>query len=124
MKPPNKFRLCATLLVAAAFSIWTRAGWRRIKSAFLIWFGLLGKGEHWASEELFNRRMEICRQCPVYWHPLRSCGTPLKRELRPLGCWCNVQDGKSRIKEATCWLVEQGFNDEGWGKIQLDQKPP
>ena len=107
-------RWSAALLVAALFSIWSRHGWVRIGKAFGLWFGLF-HGKAFVSKEIAAFRLETCRKCPVFYAPLETCGSPLRKESRGLGCYC-FQPVKVRLCDATCWLddnIEPGYSG-GW----------
>lgn len=61
------------------------------------------------------RRYRTCRKCPVFYAPLRTCGTPLTKEFRGLGCYCSMES-KSGIRDATCWADDSLHEpaDFGW----------
>jgi hypothetical protein len=82
-------------------------------------------------DELVQARMEICRQCPVFFSPLQSCGSPLREILRRLrrlkagspenssaspkilrGCFCHLPT-KARLHE-NCWAYDERLPDLGW----------
>ena len=55
-------------------------------------------------------RMSVCQQCPIFYRPLQTCGTPLKKEDKSLGCWCYMAI-KATSRHATCWLDDDVEND-------------
>lgn len=112
----RKKRLCAALLIAALYSArHPMDSWPRIVRAVTIWFDWFGTGirtPFW----IYFRRLRACYRCPVFYHRLRTCGSPLSRDLRDLGCWCNVE-AKAGIIDADCWLYEDHARTDdapGW----------
>jgi hypothetical protein len=63
------------------------------------------------------RQYRACRRCPIFYHPLRTCGSPLDKDFRGLGCYCSMEK-KVGIKSATCWGDDNLGNDFefGWNK--------
>lgn len=61
------------------------------------------------------KRMNICRKCPLFFEPLQTCGTPLIKVLRGLGCYCNMEQ-KAKYVRATCWIDDNIGTDDhrGW----------
>lgn len=108
-----RLQYSAALIVAAVFSIKTpkvalKQGWRAIS----LWFGFIPKGEKLVSDEVFKARMETCRKCPVFYHKLQTCGTPLRKgEDAKLGCFC-FQPAAARLRSKKCFLNESGL---AWG---------
>lgn len=88
----------AAIFVAALFG-----GQARIHNAFLALIGILRDGGERVSPEDYSQRMGICEACPIYFSPLKSCGTPLRRDLRPCGCYCYMPV-KARYARSTCWI--------------------
>ena len=117
-----KLRLCAALLLAAAYTdVFSADGWRRVWRAFALWFGLLRGGSR-ASPDMMAARLQVCRLCPVYWPPLGTCGSPLAKDAK-LGCWCQM-DEKVKFSDATCWLdYELGDDAAPLGWTANGQKP-
>ena len=102
------------LLVAGICSIWTRRGWARIAKAFLLWFGLIQKAEY-VPCGTYDQRLSTCRNCPVFYAPLQTCGSPLKKELKGLGCWCYMP-AAAKLAAKQCYIdeyVEAGYKG-GW----------
>lgn len=64
-----------------------------------------------ATPEQVQRRTCFCNQCPIFYRPLGTCGTPLKDA--DLGCWC-FMEMKSRLADATCWAKENKIQSCGW----------
>ena len=64
------------------------------------------------------RRYRACRHCPVFYPPLRTCGSPLDKDLRGLGCLCSMES-KSGIKQATCWGDDNLGQDFKFGWISI-----
>ena|SRR5580692_11544503 len=108
----DKIELFLALAVAALWSdIFDRATWYKARALFTVWFGSHGAR---VTEEHFSRRMAACRACPVFYAPLQTCGSPLSKETRGLGCSCHLPS-KARLEAATCWLDNEAPHAEyGW----------
>ena len=106
-------QLTAALAVAAV------ASWRspkqaipRILAAVMTWVRfakIAQKTPFWINVH----RNTCCRRCPIFYKPLATCGTPLIRDLRDMGCWCHLPSKNGNIA-ATCWIRDQGVDDDGW----------
>lgn len=119
----SKLRLCLALLVASLFtSLTDRSGYVRIWRAVSLWWGAL-KPDSTVSESLEAARIGACRSCPIFYRPLQTCGTPLRKELRELGCWCHMPT-KAKLVDATCWLDDElpGETAYGWNKADAVQR--
>lgn len=68
------------------------------------------------SLRVWNRRMRICRRCPIYDRELRRCRGPLIGGVRP-GCGCYVPfSAKTRRPyEDGCWGRTHLGHPFGWG---------
>jgi len=110
----SNLRLCLALLVAALFTNLTdRSGYLRIWRAVSLWWGAL-EPDSTVSDSLRTARLNACQTCPLFYRPLQTCGTPLKKELRGLGCWCNME-AKAKLTDATCWIDDElPGNKYGW----------
>lgn len=108
-RTPRLEFLCA-LIVAAIGELLEK--WRGIRAA------LKTKAE--VSEELAGLRMAVCEDCKIFFHPLRTCGSPLPGGARDiangqmLGCACHMPH-KART-EANCFMYERdrGQSLIGW----------
>ena len=58
-------------------------------------------------------RLDFCQNCPIFYSPLRTCGSPLRWRDRDIGCWCQL-DVKAGLPNATCWLRDKGVDRGGW----------
>lgn len=110
-------RWALALIVAGLGSCWTRQGWIRIGKAFALWFGILRHRGPTIPQNLYELRYHICERCPLFYAPLRTCGSPLKRDLRRLGCWCYLPE-KAKLLSAKCWIDDElgELDDLGWKK--------
>lgn len=107
------FGLFMALIVAAINEFATLA--RHVMS-----FLFPGK-ENMVPNEIAMKRLKICESCPIYFHPLRTCGSPLMKygEIKPpqhlmnAGCHCYMPL-KSRLK-SNGWGYDAGF-DFCWPK--------
>ena len=108
----NKFRFLTALAVAAAFSSSNpRRAWRRAREAWWLIWGMLDAGDR-VSGGCHDARMTTCQSCPLFYARLGTCGSPLKDELRDLGCWCHM-DFKAWSKDARCWLDQHARSENG-----------
>lgn len=117
----DRLRLCLSLLIAAFGSNPLRRDfWRRLGKAINLWFGGLKEGGK-VSDEIYQQRIYACRQCPISFQKfgLLTCGSPLVKELRGVGCKCDMVS-KSRITDADCWLDENTDLDYGWRRIKSE----
>lgn len=64
-----------------------------------------------ATPEQIQRRTCFCNQCPIFYRPLRTCGTPLRDS--DVGCWC-CMEMKSKLADADCWARTNGVKSCGW----------
>jgi hypothetical protein len=91
------------------------------------------------SDETVAERMRVCRNCPVFFKPLQTCGSPLQKRSRVMlriesfnkshlhpdgnlltqiglqpqvGCFC-FMPSKSRIRE-NCWAYDARLQLLGW----------
>lgn len=101
------------LAVACWFSLvtWNHPHRRLIGALTLLWSPK-------CNLNLLARRMECCKECPLFYRPLQTCGSPLKDGPGPdLGCFCHCPT-KNHLLYARCWLADRpgGF---GWPKTLL-----
>lgn len=73
--------------------------------------------------QLTAARLQSCRVCPIFFRPLATCGTPLRRGLRSLGCHCHMPT--KAAGPANCWAYDEtaGTNHIGW-PAALNSFPP
>lgn len=110
----RKLRLTAALVVAAAFSLRhpIDSFWK-VVAAFKLWFEFARHPES-TPQWIYYQRMRTCFKCPLFYRPLRTCGSPLTKELRDVGCFCSCEH-KCSIADADCWAREHTDSDEfGW----------
>lgn len=121
----EKVRLCLALLVAAGFSdVLSGDAWHRIAAAVKLWLGLLKDGGMKVEGYIYERRLKTCAACPLYYKPLRTCGSPLRKDSQELGCWCNMEQ-KAKYERSNCWLdteIERG-HPSGWVAAQCGGLP-
>lgn len=104
-------RFFVAIFLAAVYGM-ERFTWREIWEALRMMFTALTSKKGKASDELFNERMETCRNCPVHFPALGTCGSPLS-DNPELGCWC-FNEYKAREVSAKCWLREKTDINSGW----------
>jgi hypothetical protein len=106
-------RLALALIVAGVASWRDPAdATRKIMAAFRSWTLMRGT----APRHVIMRRYKSCLSCPIFYKPLKTCGSPLSAELRGLGCYCSMET-KVLYEGATCWLndnVGGRFTRRGW----------
>lgn len=66
---------------------------------------------------LAEMRVNHCKtKCPVYFKPLGTCGSPLKRGDDKRGCYCHMET-KAELED-NCWAYDrdqgEGQNYFGW----------
>lgn len=106
----RRLRMAAAFLVGAVYS-WNTPGLALRK----LWAALSGWIWHpTADSRRIYRRYRACRKCPLFYEPLRTCGTPMIEDLRQIGCWCNME-AKVTIHNAQCAIDENGLQDTGYG---------
>jgi hypothetical protein len=109
-------RWALALLLAGIFSLWTKRGLIRIYRAFALWFGLLHhRKDNLVDDETLALRLKTCESCPIFYRPLRTCGTPVVKELRHHGCWCYMMEA-AKLHEKQCYLdadISPGYPG-GW----------
>ena len=68
--------------------------------------------------EMTEARLGYCRECPLFYEPLSTCGTPFRKTAPQWGCWCHLPT-KARLLE-NCWQYDQSgrtpmYRYIGWG---------
>lgn len=106
-------RFFVAVFLAAMFGM-KRFTWREIFASLKMLFVALTSKKGKASDELFNERMETCRNCALHFAPLDTCGSPLS-DHPELGCFCYLP-AKARQAGAKCWIRENTTIDGGWLK--------
>lgn len=97
----SRIKWAAAILLAALFG-----GRARIRNALKVLLGILKDPSAKVSPEIYQRRLRTCQKCPVFYKPLQTCGSPIKRELRGVGCYC-YQPESARYTAKCCWLDEE-----------------
>jgi len=116
-------RWAAALLLAGLFSIWTVLGWVRIAKAFGLWFGLVRHKGKLVSRERLGLRLATCEKCALFYRPLKTCGTPVIKELRAMGCLCYMPEA-AKLNDKRCYLdehIESGYPG-GWQHAGADPR--
>jgi hypothetical protein len=110
----EKGQFCLALLVAALWSDpFSKVGKDRLRKAFQLWYSSILTGDRVDNGTAANR-LAVCQQCPLWFKPLGTCGSPLRRKDGDLGCWCWMR-AKSKLLGAHCWLDEQGIDAPPYG---------
>lgn len=110
----SKIRLCLALVIAALWTdVFDPSGYLRIWRAVSLWWGAL-RPDATVSPSRYRERIDTCRKCPIFYPSLQTCGTPLKKELRGLGCYCNME-AKAKLEDATCWLDDELGDEAAYG---------
>lgn len=109
-----KAQLSCALLAAGLFSLARpKQSWPRIKGAFLTWLRF-AQQERSTPFWIYVGRMRTCKRCPLFYSPLQTCGSPLRKDLRDVGCHCYMPL-KSAAIEATCFYRDATNNDTSFG---------
>lgn len=114
-------KFLAAVCVAAIFSIgklsvkeYFTAGWRVLRAVT----SRRGK----VGSETLMARNAVCEQCPIRWHGLNTCGSPLA-DNPDAGCWCYLPKHNARV-ESRCWADENlDLEEIGW-KTSPKTNPP
>lgn len=107
-------RFLTAIILAALFGLSrfsVKELWLALKFILIALFSGFRR-EAKVNDEVYEQRMETCRNCPLYFAPLETCGSPLADDPS-LGCWC-FNPKKARIAKATCWMREKTDIDYGW----------
>lgn len=104
-------RFVAAIFLSALFGMGRFSAREILASLKMLMTALLSKKGK-ASAEIYEERMMICRDCPVYFKPTDSCGSPLANNT-DVGCWCYLP-AKARQSEAKCWIRQNTDLDGGW----------
>ncbi len=103
----------AAVVAALVFKLWTEGK----AAAVAIW-----KSRKEGVHPKADLRLIHCRSwCPIFYAPLQTCGTPLKKDLRDMGCFCHMPT-KAKTK-CNCWLYDQTDGKRGWPD-DLNDFPP
>lgn len=106
----STLRLIAALIVAAIYQLWLMA------KGTVIAINYARKAHHPQAKE----RMEFCRECPFFYKPLQTCGSPLKKDLRNVGCHCSME---AKVKtKCNCWRYDTTDGKYGW-PVHLNDFP-
>lgn len=105
-----KVRFICALLVAAAHYLLKEVGNAKlaIRAAF-------NKPE--VPHELTAKRLYACQKCPLFYAPLRTCGSPMMAKTwlnpnDPMGCFCQMEVKATTL--CNCWLADQTRGEQGW----------
>ncbi len=67
-----------------------------------------------ANRWVYYRRMRACYACPLFYAPLRTCGSPLLTSNPELGCYC-AMERKAALPDARCWAWDNlDLKEIGW----------
>lgn len=114
-KQAKRYRRFATVLILAALYSMDRFTVREVlRSLRMVWVGLTSR-QGTVDRLTYFRRLRCCQRCPVYYSPLRTCGSPLA-SITNVGCWC-LMERKATLAQAKCWIDENEFEDYleyGW----------
>ena len=104
-------RLLAAIAAAIIATAMTpHASWNRILAAIRLFLQPFERTDFWT----VYRRYRACNKCPIFYRPLRTCGSPLNKDFRGLGCYCSLES-KTGIKAATCWADDNLGTDSTFG---------
>lgn len=102
-KLPFNLRWALALLVAGVSSVGGRAGWKRIGKALGLFVGIIQDGGKRVPEDMELLRLQTCGKCPLFHVELSTCGSPLKKATRGVGCYCFMPE-KAKYESSRCWI--------------------
>lgn len=112
------------LAVAVAVAVMYRAprmGPRAFfKATYAVARALLWRGRR-VDRWMYYRRLRWCFGCPVFFRPLRTCGSPFAADPN-LGCACAMEQ-KAALPDATCWGNENTDLQFGWPDDLYERRP-
>ena len=111
-----KLEMSVAMALAAAYSFrHPQKAWPRVKRAFTLWWRVHGSQDWTVTHEKHNRRMDVCKKCPIFYPRFKTCGSPMKKGAEDLGCHCYLPV-KASLVAARCWGDEQlpGEFEYGW----------
>jgi len=101
------------ILVAALMShdkSW-RDYWRGVRG---VWRAIFHRRLSKVHPDIAEARMAICRECPLFFKPLMTCGSPLAEYRPELGCGCFLP-ALTKMRDGHCWLRENTLlENAGW----------
>ena len=104
---------CALLVAALGTLAQPKSTWEQLRAAFRAFVSYAEGGQD-ASHWLYYGRMRQCFRYPLFYKPLRTCGTPLKKSLRDVGCHCSMPFKASMIY-GSCWIrTDAPTSPHGW----------
>lgn len=117
----SRIQFVCAVAVAGAAKVWDvmAESERAVKD---IWRSLRAKPRERVSDEIYLRRMTVCKNCPVYFPLTNSCGSRLRRgEAGKTGCGCFL-GLLAQDKATRCWLRDHAETQpgEGWPDELMD----
>jgi hypothetical protein len=109
----NLVRFILAVIVAVGWSPLSGKGniWLRARDAF--WLAWDARTAPVADALEIAQRIHACRECPIFYRPLMTCGSPFHTDPE-LGCFCYMPF-KARMKNARCWLrIRRSAVPWGW----------
>lgn len=105
-----KFKFLIALIVGATFRLWRllRATGSEAQG---VWRAMTFQAPR-VTELLRKQRLETCRQCPIYYAKLETCGSPLAADPDK-GCHCYLPIAAGVWHR--CWARQEGL-PYGWPK--------
>lgn len=91
---------CA-LVVAAIYGLKRFTPWQMVKSAYAVLRSFMARYDK-ESADVAAGRLAHCKNCPIFFAPLQTCGSPIDSTEGWYGCFCYMPV-KSQEKGATCW---------------------
>lgn len=106
----ERLQLIVAILVASTYAVWSeivKPVWSRFVDTFQAIVSAT-KEEHPKAAD----RLKHCQNCPIFYKPLATCGTPFRDP--DLGCFCHMPT-KAKTK-CNCWLYDNTNGEQGWPK--------
>lgn len=105
----ERLQFIAALIVAALGDSWRKL--KEIRDAL--------RAEHWIDSDLAFDRFELgCKRCPMFFKPLGTCGSPLRKsDIEGFdGCWCHCKTLCKSETNCTAFDHFRGQTLIGWPK--------
>ncbi len=105
-------RIIVALVVGAVYRMPDMSVKEIAKAAWSILRALVWRGKR-VDRWTYYKRLRCCFACPIFFKPLRTCGSPLAPDHPELGCSCEMER-KAGLPKAKCWARENTDLELGW----------
>lgn len=109
----QRYHWFCAVWIAAFHGIRVLSPMEYLKGARAVIRAMLGESEPEVSEEIYQRRMAVCRECVVFKAKHSTCGF-VEHGGHVLGCGCFLEI-KARHRTTGCWLrLHTDLEGVGW----------